>query len=72
MFTERSTIIFEKLLSFFTLKNAYEGVTNNFSAKAFIEKLSVMSLKNVDLTLYQNKMNFKVYIFGRTFCSLAI
>ena len=47
---------------FFTLTNVYEGFTNHFSVNAFIEKLSVMSFKKiVHLTLYQYKMNFKIY-----------
>ena len=53
---------------FFTLTIAYEGFTNHFSVNAFIEKLSVMPFKKeVDLTLYQDKMNFKIYIFVEPF-----
>ena len=55
---------------FFTLTNAYESFTNHFSVNAFIEKLSVMPFKKiVNLTFYQDKMNFKIYISPRAFCS---
>ena len=43
--TQRLLMIFEKLQPFSTLINANEGFTNSFSAKAFIEKLSVVPLK---------------------------
>ena len=48
----------------FILTNSYEGFANSFSAKPFIEKLSVMPWKKKLLIwLYQYKMNFKVLFF---------